>query len=641
MPELVVHLTQFLDYRSLSRLMRTNQRMHMLCTPSHYYNVQACFQPRKRNLLGSAESIQAFARNINRVRQINLWTHDIVYYVNCVFAFQDLLATQTTITTEHPSLSRPSWLAPPDRHICTVLPIPPMTLLTKLELTFVEQYEFMVCPYGLPSCRNPKANITQACWIINSNPHLLDLDLSGFIIKDRRDVRLLATAIYGLKRLQTLSVEVTRWDSSTGIQIPHVGSDVLFACSSTIQILEIMAYEDDMTFSSIFPDEYTRLLPGTPQSWEKSDEECGLTTTPRRQEPLAHLKELLIGDLHEDVTETGLRSMLQACPNLVTLEMPLVPEISNIQRLAADITQSCPKLRELILGVHGARGTSTRELMLRTMAILPAQQVTRFYCNNATPYTIHGLNEVGSIFRRHSGTLRGIMLDGCRNINSKAIQAILVACGVLEELDVQWTTEANHQQLCIDLDDAIEFQWTCMRIQRLRLTVAIPDEPLRHLIGDTVPYYDRPFPTTLSTAETQQFQSLSTLYRRVGALTELRRLDLRAIFYDRNDNRAVSGDYKTSSFPALLSLGCEKTDRIGYLHLLSGLNHLEELFGSVSATTEETRNTIGVNEVAWMEYHWPALRSAEFFTDKSDIMGPFKWLLQQRREWEMNLLARV
>ncbi|KAF9129405.1 hypothetical protein BGX30_013960, partial [Mortierella sp. GBA39] len=142
-------------------------------------------------------------------------------------------------------------------------------------------------------------------------------------------------------------------------------------------------------------------------------------------------------------------------------------------------------------------------------------------------------------FRRHSSTLREILFIGCQNIDSKAIQAIVVECDALERLTIVQLMDEDQRKRCLELEDAIEFPWACTEIQDLRLTIAIPDTPLHHPANGVVPYYHRPLRTTLSAEETQQFRDLETLYQQLGALTELERLDLRALFFDPSSIRGV------------------------------------------------------------------------------------------------------
>ncbi|KAF9154668.1 hypothetical protein BG015_000270 [Linnemannia schmuckeri] len=146
-------------------------------------------------------------------------------------------------------------------------------------------------------------------------------------------------------------------------------------------------------------------------------------------------------------------------------------------------------------------------------------------------FKIYDLDNTGAFCRKHSSTSRRIWLAGCSSCDTKAIQIIVAECEALELLNVLWTTSNNYRQLCLVLNDAIELPWACTKIQELTLTIAVSDEPLHDLAEGTIPYYDRLPPTTLSEAEEQQLEPLEAFYCQIGALTELRRLNLRALFF--------------------------------------------------------------------------------------------------------------
>ncbi|KAK3814545.1 MAG: hypothetical protein JOS17DRAFT_795339 [Linnemannia elongata] len=267
---------------------------------------------------------------------------------------------------------------------------------------------------------------------------------------------------------------------------------------------------------------------------------------------------------------------------------------------------------------------ASRELVYRILEALPEQQIRKLESLERS-FLISGLtsDEVGSIFRRQSTTLREIVLAGCWNIDSGAIRTILVECVALGRLEVQSSPldgsnyRYHHLSLCISLDDTIKSPWGCTRIQDLNLTIAIPDEPLhRSKEMGVVPNYNRPPPTTLSRAETAQFQSLEALYQQLGALTGLERVELKAIYYDPVGGRSADTMLRTSSFVGMLNLKDEETGRPGYLHLLGGLIKLKVLSGSVFATAQETKVTIGMDEVKWMDKHWPMLEKAHFLAKK-------------------------
>ncbi|KAG0279128.1 hypothetical protein BGZ97_009617, partial [Linnemannia gamsii] len=278
---------------------------------------------------------------------------------------------------------------------------------------------------------------------------------------------------------------------------------------------------------------------GNDSDGEGDEEEYSLAvaTPPSQKEVKAHLTSVQFCSVGGGyLSEEELRGMLALCPNLTDIVIPSISSI-NPQQLAQDIAQKlCPKLTTLHKG-HD----SNWMLMVRILEALPAQQVQEFNCLESA-FMIPGLSsdDIGSMFRRHSQTLRVLRLKGWRDIDSKTIQVILVECVALEQLDVHfWNVmmigpqqqQQQRQQrwtLCIDLDDAIEFPWGCTNIRDLSLTITIPDEPFRHLGKGEVPYYVRSFPTILTEAEAAQFRSLEALYRQLGALTELERLDLKA-----------------------------------------------------------------------------------------------------------------
>jgi hypothetical protein len=699
MPELVVHLAHhFLDQRSISCLMRTSRHLYAFCTPALFYEVDIFdgYDPEKGNLLASKQSIEVFARNVRHVRQLELYVLDMVYYVNCVFAYldQDQSSTQpspvkTFVAEEQDAqeqeqdaqeqeqdttiVSRPRWLAPPDPRISAVFPIPPMTLLTRLDLDLGYNVFTDDCPYFSPSYKDPRATLTQTCWLLDLNSHLLDLRLENVLMKDQRDIRLLTRSIFRLKRLQNVRLDFFRWEEmeeeeeeeeagerkSAAAATRRLAVAIFFSCPPSVRTLYINISQRDSFWIHDVTEEYKDLGPEQPQSWETScsddgdDDEYGgalenelaVATLQLRNEATANLTCLHVW--HDDldrVSEDDFRRMLVHCPNLTDIVIPLIHSIQNVRQLAEDIAQRlCPKLTTFgEIGCYGTR--EHRELVVRILETLPEQQAQKFICL-AQSFTIPGLNDEDTrrMFQRQSRTLRELRLKGWWDANSKVIQVILVECIALEQLEVrfwdefmctfqQWDQGRQPLTLCIDLEDAIEFPWGCTKIRDLNLTIAIPNEPFRHLGKGEIPYYNRPFPTILTEAEIEQFRSLEAFYQQLGALTELERLNPQAVYYDPTGSRRLSKTDRRDSFPGMLNLRNDETGRPGYLHHLGGLNKLRDLFGWASSFTEEPRVTIGMEEEQWMDRHWPALERAHFFTSKNEKMftEPFQQLLKQR-----------
>ncbi|KAF9931362.1 hypothetical protein FBU30_010397 [Linnemannia zychae] len=634
--EMVTHLIKFLDRGSILELIRTSQRMNKLCIPTLYFSINS---EESAALLRTLETIKMLARNTTHIRELSLGPLEIPYYICCVLAHSDVETDNSNWQHHNSQQKLPLWFATPDPHGCTVYPIPPVTQLTKLKLSYSDDADVEACSYLHPSYRDPKAIITHICWIIDSNPHLLSLKLEGLIIKDYRDVRLLATSISKLYKLQKLSINVIRWQLNSSY-IPSVGIDFFFACPSTLKSLRLISTQDQVVDSRVFTEEYINTLPGTLHSWERSDVECGLIATPRRLEPLVNLKILSLGGLAEYPTESDFRLLIQHCPNLVDIEIPYIHGIGDISRLARDLAICCPGLQILSNFGFSGGGNGIKGLLVRTLEKLPPQQVTLFNCKGGSGPTftapgLGGTDGPGSIFKRHSTTLRFLSFGSCQDIGTKAIQTILTQCEALEHLNVIYSGGSDQNLQCIHLDDAVLFPWACNKIQNLTLTIAIPEQPFHRIEEDTVPYYNRSLPTLLSTEEKVQFKYLEVFYRQIGVLTELVKLDLRAIFFDPENIHPASTYFMTNTFPGMLSLGCEESGRVGYLHLLGGLSKLRILNGSVSVTTGESRVTVGMEEVKWMNKHWSSLMTTSFFQcwwlkDSLENLRPYEWLREQR-----------
>ncbi|KAG0378685.1 hypothetical protein BGX24_003125, partial [Mortierella sp. AD032] len=302
--ELVGHLIRFLDYKSISRLMQTNHHLKELCTQTHYYNVKVDYRISKHQLFSSTESTQALARNTRHIRQLNLRTP-------------------------------------------AVLPIPPMTMLTSLEISidYIDDC-YQSCRYTLPSFKDPKATLTYICLIMDSNPHLVNVNLDGMYVKDERDIHLLATSIFGLKKLRQLHLIIAPWAASASLH--RWASTFFFACPPFLQSLYLEVMYQDFDWCTPFACEYSKTELGQLQSWELSEEVYGSTQLLRRQESLEHLTQLWLWDLcEEDVSEDELRSILQHCPNLGDIIMHSVAEIENARDLAKEVAKLCPKLNSV------------------------------------------------------------------------------------------------------------------------------------------------------------------------------------------------------------------------------------------------------------------------------------------------------
>ncbi|KAG0063850.1 hypothetical protein BGZ90_002489, partial [Linnemannia elongata] len=282
LPELVAHVAHHLDHKSISRLMRTSRQLHSFCTPALYYNVYANFRPMRKNLFASKESIGAFARNVDLVRDLDMNLMDMPSALLLPLVDGVFTGAHEAQQEERMRLSRrPQWLAPPDPQIRTLSPIPPMTLLTKLDLHLgfptPPSSSDDRCPYSLPSSKDPRATLTQTCWLLDSNPHLLDLRLTSLVIKGRRDIRLLSRAVFGLKRLQEMKFETTTWSrDGAGKYLKAtqgLAFAMFFACSPTLRRFYLEVKAEDTDLWKEVTEEYRRIGQEQPLSWEMTEDD--------------------------------------------------------------------------------------------------------------------------------------------------------------------------------------------------------------------------------------------------------------------------------------------------------------------------------------------------------------------------------
>jgi hypothetical protein len=233
---------------------------------------------------------------------------------------------------------------------------------------------------------------------------------------------------------------------------------------------------------------------------------------------------------------------------------------------------------------------------------------------------------------RHSASLREIHLKNHQEFNSKAFQSILVHCQALETFRC-----VSHGPACaikFNLADAIEIPWGATRLKHLRLMIAMDYvEPTTE--GQL---YKRLSQTNLNAAYYNQLVMLKKLYHQIGRLIDLETLSMR--LFD-----PLRPDYYSNneiSFPGMLSLPREGSDRLGYLHILAGLKKLHTLDRVIMARHDETIELIEQPEVEWIAQNWPSLEEIAFFCSpestqpKSQTMPPcFLWLQSQMLRLKM------
>ncbi|KAG0272066.1 hypothetical protein BGZ95_000068 [Linnemannia exigua] len=566
----------------------------------------------KNNLFQSTSSLQALARNIRHIRCLFFRVPELAYYYNCVLTFEDMnlqssesrstLATTTTTSTTTTAAAaapaRQAWLPPPDIRTCQFIAMPRMTCLTHLTMYPTTS----ATPYTVPSVNDPQATLAQVCWIMSLNPGLTYLIVHGLFIVDIRSERLLGNALAGLDKLKKLQLWLFCPDHRL-----QPGPRLLFQCRPSIQSITLYIDEIDD-------------LPGAVSGGDQEDVDKrggDLVTATWNPEPLTNLEELLIKASEDWASRPSIRSIFAHCPNLKKLKIPYIPRPQVTDAIGQYVGEMCPKIESLI---YDARQVEQYDSV--PFSTLPAPQVTHLEYKG---FLLNILNpEPDLALQRHSATLRSIRINNISPLFWIKMSTILRVCVNLESLVILGQDRIGHY---ISLDDAIEHPWGCTRLTSLTLSISGCELPVDN---DLPPYYSRQAPISLTEAETQHFAQLEMLYLQIGKLTEIMHLDLNMVRQNvvNNDFHLVSDP--TLWFPAMLSLGNAWTGRPGYLHHLSGLSKLRNLYGSFSADLEEARSTVDYPEVVWIDQHWPDLERIDSFASEKDITAPFKWLLNKR-----------
>ncbi|KAF9084049.1 hypothetical protein BGX23_010902 [Mortierella sp. AD031] len=601
--ELVDALTSFLLRQDLSRLARTSRKMHVYCTQAFYRELDISEEGTEKRIMLSTFGMAALARNIQYVKKLDLGLDELVYYYNCVLAYQEHCSQAAG-----PPVTRTRWLPPADPRTCQLVLLPPMLNLT--DLTFWPE-RVQGCPYTMPSSDNPRATLAQICWMLNINSYLTRVDLNYLPIKDLHDRRLLVWAIAGLNCIRVLELSI-HCESSIQYQ---VGMDLFFCCKPSVRTLLIHVENLEDSASST-QDHFSSWHPSS--IGEKGDGGGDMSVVPRRQEPLTNLEDLTFWEIDDHPSTTDILSIINHCPNIKQLGIPNLSGRNDIDRIGAFIGQHCPQLRWL--NCQSFKTDANDSLPFKVMDALPAQQFQELEYRGL----FSALDDPAVTFaiRRHSTTLRRIVFHRIPVTSRMSLSVIFKECNSLTILRVDCSG------FYVDLADVIEFPWSCTKLENLVLGIRgceIPTDP------ESQPYYSRSAPIVLSEIEKQHFAQLEKLYMQIGRLTELELLSLQMVKLDGQGQLDETTLEKSASFPALLSLGAAELGRPGYLNHLSGLRNLGILGGSVRVDTLGTKETVGWEEVRWMNEHWNQLHYANFFRDQSTVRPPFEWLKGQRQ----------
>ncbi|KAF9341151.1 hypothetical protein BGZ91_010711 [Linnemannia elongata] len=344
---------------------------------------------------------------------------------------------------------------------------------------------------------------------------------------------------------------------------------------------------------------------------------------------LACLETLILDDVvadNDDWACIGRTLFNSCCPSVRVLLIKMsLPLYSTRSRRVAATWNHCPRVSSLAFVDWTHYGRSRAPIPTWVMTHIPAQRIEEFKWTGFSDEIT--LARAQLMFNPHSQVLRKIVFEQGRGVHGGAIKVILTECPALEHFQAVIENFKYTFGSTIMLSDAIADPWVCTKLKVLDLAISMPD--MSRLAPGQDPYYKRAPIVELSDVEVELLGQLEKLYFQIGLLTDLTHLALRAVIgftpgYWQSPYHDV-----TMPFPAMLNLQDEQTGRPGYLDLLRGLTQLEELRGSLNTNSEETKVTVGWEEVRWMARCWPNLRVAAFAKDESELREPFVWLQKE------------
>ncbi|KAF8934608.1 hypothetical protein BGZ47_010295, partial [Haplosporangium gracile] len=244
LPELLHQILLQLSNGNISNLMVTNKVMRDLCAPYLYHTLNLTFTYDAFNILESTQAKRATSKNAHLVQNLTVSHVDLCFLFNCLkaAAYGDAqFPSPPPGSLAAPNLILPSYLPPLDIYPIEFVPISPMINLTDLTLSLAHVCVQAYSPYRVPSFRNSRMTVAQACWVISLSPRLVNLTIHALVIKEHREVRLLGETIYELSLLRSLDLKLLvrgSWYSAGSWY--KAGSTIVFNCPRLIQKLRII-----------------------------------------------------------------------------------------------------------------------------------------------------------------------------------------------------------------------------------------------------------------------------------------------------------------------------------------------------------------------------------------------------------------
>ncbi|KAF8936184.1 hypothetical protein BGZ47_009624 [Haplosporangium gracile] len=590
--------------RDIIHLIRTNRRLHDICTPLLWYSIHLLggdffdnTNTAQARLLASPEGLRAFYNNIDSVRAV-YWKADFSWtYLQAVLAYlkisslrlsagQDSLEDmeQNIISTD--ALTHPGCGGMEISDSLAVIPLPPLRRLTFYK-AFTGTDSYGNTNDDLPSEYHHGPHQHQTLWLLRLNSStLVHLDLWTLDLNSSIIVRDLCRTISGLQHLKTLQLNSLVPNELS----PRALEAIFFSCPAPLEELYIhLIMEDD--------DQTLRLEP------LKGDWDYRQGPVVLRKEPLHWLKTLEIPSSYTGYQAPLLCSILEHCPALESFPVPSLRNTVVTEKVAETIGKHCPHITSLVMPRPFLDNKGVT--IMAMMQAIPAQQLKTFVL---FAYREYFPDRLVAAWTRHSETLQRIELTSCRTIASTALRTALVNCRSLEVLEL---TEFYSSKCCLTLEDAVMDKWACTKLRTLNIPVKLTTN------GKSPLYLTDSSKGWWMKEDHAHWDMLGKFYAQIGSLTELRILDLRSAASIHTPSEVDPDHMKEIAFeenclPGMLVLEDLTKERLGYLSKLAGLTQLQELRGSIVWKRMPEDGRMGEREVEWLVAHLPVLSVAHF-----------------------------
>ncbi|KAF9549185.1 hypothetical protein EC957_004485 [Mortierella hygrophila] len=498
LPELVEMVLFFSTSQSIARLMRTNS--------FHTW----------RMFSGSA-GIRGLIKHAELVRSISLARE---------FCLRFIVGASSSSSAD----------ASPSPRVVTVFPHLPSLMSFTCELERSYGFSHSQSEAAIEKDAFPKsiARALQGC------PRLVSLQLGQLFIDDEEYIDSLCKSFSGLKMLDAIDLNLL---------IPKVGlsdevvAKLFFSLPQSIKKASIVVTSRYGTSDMATDDD--RFPP----------------TSPRRKEPLSKLTSLRAQFPGGFDADTVL-AMMDHCPEVVTLEVPVLECSLDEDYVSQHIVDCCPKLTDLSIHFDDSCDVST-SLMTEIIKNMPENTLQSIYVEG---YHDHNTDLADSL-HRHFDSLIRIEFEETRHFDGYFLETILHGCQVLEVLNVDGRRVECFE---VPLKDILRYKWVSKSLRYLQFAVKFPN--MRELDAMEVPSGSKAMSKSGVITESQKKGStpLGKLYRKIRFLKNLENLQLQLSLEDWEESLKF-----TSSGPGFLYGGEVKSGRPLSYHRFETLKELK------------------------------------------------------------------